>query len=526
MKKRSGAAPACALRVLLLSAYAYCVVAVGLQQCVLGSRLCSLTGSSKPRMSSGSNHGSFLVSVTDADRLRNIYRMALGEVVKSRRIWENRLPGVVPPSPAVGHELSSGANAHDIREAVRQLKADWVAERAAWRSLLVGRQGEHRTAAPTLVLRKRPLPQASATETPHSKRCCRSATPPAAIKRHCREGPDGANGAARPQRPQEAGAVVPATMPTARPNMLKAHCCPRGGAVFHGKYARFAVLRGCLDQATLEWLRRDPDFPTGPDELKTRYKLQKASEKAKSYTNEYKVQVMGHTGGRTLPPSRSRDVDSSTRCNGLDATVPAPRRTRQWVRAFKRANELALDALQSYLAEALGKLSPAEMGENGKRLRDVHPARWLFHFWMPQPMRPGAGRTDKKHVDGGASIIHLSLSLFGTRKLLFWEEGNDQPHVLILQAGDVYISSPVANEHQVLHDDDPASGEELLEFGGMGPVKLAIQLRCDTFALNRGRSPPASPKAALEAASKAVLRWLLEIPLALPTLEEAQAELV
>ena len=47
-------------------------------------------------MSSGSNHGSFLVSVTDADRLRNIYRMALEEVVKSRRIWENRLPGVVP----------------------------------------------------------------------------------------------------------------------------------------------------------------------------------------------------------------------------------------------------------------------------------------------------------------------------------------------------------------------------------------------------------------------------------------------
>ena len=113
-----------------------------------------------------------------------------------------------------------------------------------------------------------------------------------------------------------------------------------------------------------------------------------------------------------------------------------------------------------------------------------------------------------------------------TRKLLFWEEGNDQPHVLILRAGDVYISSPVANEHQVLHDDDPASGEELLEFGGMGPVKLAIQLRCDTFALNRGRSPPASPKAALEAASEAVLRWLLEIPLALPTLGEARTELV
>ena len=78
----------------------------------------------------------------------------------------------------------------------------------------------------------------------------------------------------------------------------------------------------------------------------------------------------------------------------------------------------------------------------------------------------------------------------------------------------------------MLHDDDPANGEELLKFGGMGPVKLAIQLRCDTFTLKRRKCPPAPPKAALEAASEAVLRWLLEIPLALPTLGEAHAELV
>ena len=52
-------------------------------------------------------------------------------------------------------------------------------------------------------------------------------------------------------------------------------------------------------------------------------------------------------------------------------------------------------------------------------------------------MRPGSGRTDNKHVDGGASILHLSLSLFGTRKLRIWEEGQAEPHVLTLRAGDV-----------------------------------------------------------------------------------------
>ena len=60
----------------------------------------------------------------------------------------------------------------------------------------------------------------------------------------------------------------------------------------------------------------------------------------------------------------------------------------------------------------------------------------------------------------------------------------------------------------------------------MGSVKLAVQLRCDTFALNRGRAPPASPKKALEVAAEAVTRWLLEAPLVLPTRAVAEAEAV
>ena len=141
------------------------------------------------------------------------------------------------------------------------------------------------------------------------------------------------------------------------------------------------------------------------------------------------------------------------------------------------------------------------------------------------PCKPGLADSTRSTLTAEPPS-YTSLSLFGTRKLLFWEEGVAQPRVMILREGDVYISSPAAFEHQVLHQDDPASGEELLQFGGMGLVKLAIQLRCDTFALNLGRSPPASPKHALKAASEAVQRWLMKVPLALPTLEEAQAELV
>ena len=149
---------------------------------------------------------------------------------------------------------------------------------------------------------------------------------------------------------------------------------------------------------------------------------------------------------------------------------------------------------------------------------------------MIQAMKPSSFREDPRHSDGGASLVHLGLSLFGNRSLRIWGHGSAQPQQLDWTRGDVYISNPGAFEHQVVHRDVPEKSTygdfdkplpDLLDFGGMGPCKVAVQLRCSVFKRNRGTNPPASPIIAFQAAS-AVVAWLVEAELRLPSLAECQ----
>ena len=141
-------------------------------------------------------------------------------------------------------------------------------------------------------------------------------------------------------------------------------------------------------------------------------------------------------------------------------------------------------------------------------------------------MRPGS-RRDKRHVDGGASLIHLGLSVFGTRTLEFWEVGREQPHRATQRNGDVYISSPALFEHQVVHGDGHGDGgASLLQFEDMGPCKVALQLRCNIFSHNRAAPPPAGPTEEREAVGRAVQAWLTTGTLLLPTRRDIEERLL
>ena len=63
---------------------------------------------------------------------------------------------------------------------------------------------------------------------------------------------------------------------------------------------------------------------------------------------------------------------------------------------------------------------------------------------------------------------------------------------------------------------------DLLDVGGMGPCKVAVQFRSSVFSKNRGTKPPAKPMAAYKAASAAVARWLAETTFEQPTLADCE----
>ena len=183
-------------------------------------------------------------------------------------------------------------------------------------------------------------------------------------------------------------------------------------------------------------------------------------------------------------------------------------------RAFVRVNSAPIEDLAARIQRSLADLPPDVLeNKNAKHLLETPPSEWLFKFVMIQIMRPG-DRRDKRHVDGGASLLHLGLSVFGHRTLVFWEEGRDQPHRATQTAGDMYLSSPALFEHQVLHED--ADGDGLLPMDDMGPCKVALQLRCNIFSHNRATTPPAGPTELRLAAGRAVLEWLTTASLILP----------
>ena len=117
--------------------------------------------------------------------------------------------------------------------------------------------------------------------------------------------------------------------------------------------------------------------------------------------------------------------------------------------------------------------------------------------------------------------MHMGFSLFGERSLRFWEKSCDSPSEILQKPGCVYISNPGAFEHQVVHRDDSAT-PGLLQFGGMGCCKVAVQFRSSVFTHNRGTKPPAKPMAAFKAASAVVALWLAETTFEEPTVTECR----
>jgi hypothetical protein len=297
---------------------------------------------------------------------------------------------------------------------------------------------------------------------------------------------------------------------SARGNALQLHRAASGDTCFHGRLAPYSIVRGRVEDRLLAWLQEDPTFPRSRAELERRYNFHLASSGASSEkrNNEARVQVMGHTVDR--PPGK---------CNGLDASQPMPQRLVAFVRAFRKINEGTLSELHQRLQTALAKYSDEELKADGMKLRDVHPADWIFNYGMIQVMKPGR-REDWKHIDGGASLLHLGLGLCGKRTVKHWEKCSDAPHEIEETQGSAYISTPCVNDHQVAHRDAPGDVEGLMFFDGMGWCKVAIQLRCDLCSHYRGRI--STPIWARHVAAVVMQPFLTQVRLLLPGLNDCE----
>ena len=127
------------------------------------------------------------------------------------------------------------------------------------------------------------------------------------------------------------------------------------------------------------------------------------------------------------------------------------------------------------------------------------------------------------HVDGGPSLLHMNITLFGKRvlkcKVLGKEVSDGAYDVEVLQdhlcPGSVYLSSPACCLHSVHYDSQPK------EAVNQPPNTLTIHLRSDLFRSRHGPSVfHKSNRLLAEVVAPIVARHLASEPFQLPSMQE------
>ena len=145
-----------------------------------------------------------------------------------------------------------------------------------------------------------------------------------------------------------------------------------------------------------------------------------------------------------------------------------------------------------------------------------------FVYASIQVLKCGS-REDGWHTDGGSSLLHAALTLFGTRRVDV-ECGEDGCISLHQEPGSFYMGNLCALNHNVVHDEHPtgtygdgASSER---------VQIAVMLRSDVFRNARARKMNATPGPAelFRIVNRETAKHLAEEALQLPDLAAVLAE--
>jgi len=190
--------------------------------------------------------------------------------------------------------------------------------------------------------------------------------------------------------------------------------------------------------------------------------------------------------------------------------------------------------------------------KNGQPIMKEDFADNAFAYASVQLMQPGV-RDDGWHTDGGCSLLHASVTLFGTRSVEVWMEPSSKV-TLDQKPGSFYVGNLSALEHNVRHHEeckhtfdgaavtakgdgkdlasaatakgdaeDPAPAETAK---GDQRLQIAVMIRSDVFRDCRARRINATPGPArfYRVVNYAVAQHLADVPVALPDLTEVLAE--
>jgi hypothetical protein len=247
-----------------------------------------------------------------------------------------------------------------------------------------------------------------------------------------------------------------------------------------------------------------------------------------------KSEFPGFVDGEKPPKTRSLNKDNNLQL------IPSER-FAAFVRAIRKKWRPWLQQLGGKMREAVRADDMPETiyQTNGQPIMQEDFADNAFAYASIQLMETGV-RDDGWHTDGGCSLLHASVTLFGTRSVELKVEGKPQV-TLDQEPGSFYVGNLSALEHNVRHHEEckhtfegaavtaKGDGKDLASAAsakGDQRLQIAVMIRCDVFRDCRARTINSTPGPAefFRVVNYTVARHLADVPVALPDLTEVLAE--
>ena len=149
-----------------------------------------------------------------------------------------------------------------------------------------------------------------------------------------------------------------------------------------------------------------------------------------------------------------------------------------FIEAFKCANERVWPWIDEFFRSGPLKdfKDPKTVGANGTELLRVNSREWFGNCATIQFTRLFR-HAENKHMDGGAAIVLLVVTLAGVRDLQFFPTDRDDELTLRNVPGMVYLTSVCGTDHQVSYDGNSRG----FETPDLGEVGISIAYRTTLF---------------------------------------------
>ena len=286
-------------------------------------------------------------------------------------------------------------------------------------------------------------------------------------------------------------------------------------SVEEGRHGLGSICSGLLDEEVLHYLQNCPSWARLRDECVANDFEPNRCMREEEGRHRMKSEFYGYVSPEDQPPV-CRSLNSEANLGPIRSE-----RTAFFARALRKCADTWLHQLQERIRSEIHRVGlPVHVLPNASPFMNEKLADNAFAYATVQVCKVGE-REDGWHTDGGASLLHAGLTIFGTRDLQVKVKGrciNLRQH-----PGRFYIGNLCALEHNVVHGATaPGSWGDEPE----NQVQIMVMLRSDLFRESRARRINAcpGPQELFRVVNMATARHLAKVPFPLPDIAAVLAE--